>query len=50
MVKFTDNKLEILWPLIESELEALVLSIEFKVQHLVPSMECEDVEMKDHQQ
>jgi len=50
MVKFTDNELDILWPLIQFELEALVLSIEFKVQHLVPSMECEDVEVKGHQQ
>lgn len=50
MDKFRDNEVEILWPLTQFELEALVLPVEFKVQHLVPSMECEDVEMKGHQQ
>ena len=50
MVMFRDNEVEILWPLIQFELEALVSSIEFNAQQLVPWIECVDVEMKGHQQ
>ena len=50
MVMFKENEVEILWPLIQFELETLVSPVEFKVQLLVPSMECENVEVKGHQQ